>query len=77
MRWLYNITDLMDMNLSEPQEVVKGQGKAAMLQSMESKRVGHNLVIEQPHTLRMEPYVPETQESILSAMWTGHELSFK
>ena len=23
MRWLYNITDLMDMNLSKPQEVVK------------------------------------------------------
>ena len=23
MRWLYNITDLMDMNLSKPQEVLK------------------------------------------------------
>ena len=23
MRWFYNITDLMDMNLSEPQEVVQ------------------------------------------------------
>ena len=38
MRWLYRITDSMDMNLGELRE---------MLQSMESQRVGHDLVTEQ------------------------------
>ena len=40
MRWLDDITDLMDMSLSKLQEVVM-TGKAGMLQSMGSQRVIH------------------------------------
>ena len=38
MRWLDNITDSMDMNLSELQETLK-EGKPGMLQSMELKEL--------------------------------------
>ena len=38
MRWLDNITDSMDMNLSKLQETLK-EGKPGMLQSMVSQRV--------------------------------------
>ena len=46
MKWLDNITDLMDMNLSKLQETVEDQGPDR-LQSMGSQRVRHDLVTEQ------------------------------
>ena len=45
MRWLDNITDLMDMNLSKLQETVNDRGATAcqgMLQSMASQRGRHD-----------------------------------
>jgi len=41
MRWLYGITDSMDMSLGELPELVMDR-EAGMLQSMGSERVGHN-----------------------------------
>ena len=45
MRWLDNITDLMDVNLSKLQETVNDRGATAcqgMLQSMASQRGRHD-----------------------------------
>ena len=46
MRWLDCITDSMDMNSSKLQEIVERE-EPGMLQSMESKRVRHDLTTEQ------------------------------
>ena len=45
MRWLDGITDSMDMSLSKLWELVM-QGKAGMLQSMGSQRIGHDWATE-------------------------------
>ena len=41
MRWLDDVTDSMDISLSEVWEIVK-EGKPGMLQSMGSQRVRHD-----------------------------------
>ena len=46
MKWLYGITDSMDMNLRKLQENVKDR-EPGVLQSMGSQRIKHNLVTEQ------------------------------
>ena len=46
MRWLDSITESMDMNLSKLGDS-EGQESLALLQSMGSQRVGHDLVTEQ------------------------------
>ena len=53
MRWLDGITDLMDMNLSKLQEMVR-DSKAGMLQSLGLQRVGHNFEAEQQKQIRTE-----------------------
>ena len=45
MRWLNGITDSIEMNLGELQEI--GTGRAGMLQSMGLQRVGQDLETEQ------------------------------
>ena len=47
-RWLDNITDSVEVNLSKLQEIVKGR-EAGTLQSMGSQRVRHDLVTEKQH----------------------------
>ena len=50
MRWLDNITDSVDMNLSQLWEMVKDR-KSDMLLSTRSQRVRHDLATEQPQQL--------------------------
>ena len=45
MRWLDSVTDSVDMNLSELQEMMK-TGEPGMLQSMRLQRIRHDLVTE-------------------------------
>ena len=45
MRWLDNITDSVDMNLSKLQEIVRTE-EPGVLQSMGSQSVRHNLATE-------------------------------
>ena len=50
MRWLDNITDSMDVNLSKLWTTAEGRG--AWCPTVHgSQRVGHDLVTEQQHTL--------------------------
>ena len=46
IKWLGNITNSIDMNLSQLQEIVK-DGKPGVLQSMRSQRVRHDLATKQ------------------------------
>ena len=46
MRWLDGITDSMNMNLSNLQQLVWRIGKPGILQSMGSQRVGHDQATE-------------------------------
>ena len=46
MRWLDSFTNSMDLNLNKSGETVKDR-EALHVQSMESQRVGHDLVSEQ------------------------------
>ena len=50
MRWLDNITNSVDMNLSKLWEMVKDR-KSDMLLSTRSQRVRHDLATEQPQQL--------------------------
>ena len=46
MRWLDNITDSVNVNLSQLREIMEGR-KPGMLQSMGSQRVVHGLANEE------------------------------
>ena len=48
MRWLFSMTNSMDMNLSKLWEMVRTENPG-MLQSKWSQRVRHGLVTEQQH----------------------------
>ena len=45
MRWLDSITDSMDMSLGKLRQILRD--REALLQTVESQKVGHNLATEQ------------------------------
>ena len=58
MRWLDDVTDSMDISLSEVWEIVK-EGKPGMLQFMGSQRVGHNrTMVTSAFTCRLQSDMP-------------------
>ena len=57
MRWLDNIVDLMDLNLSKLLEITKGR-KAWHAAVRGVRRVGHNLATEHTHTTSDERHLP-------------------
>ena len=46
LRWLYGITDSVDMNFSKPGELAMEKGKPGVLQSMGLEVVGHDWTTE-------------------------------
>ena len=71
MRWLDSTTDSMDMNLSKLQEtawrgVWCGEGEPGVLQSVTSRRVGHDLANEQ----QVEPGLLQS----MGLQRAGHDL---
>ena len=62
MKWLDSITGLMDINLSQLQEIVKDRGAwSAVVQGV---RVWHNLVTEQQQQYAIPPSIYLISEQI-------------
>ena len=52
---MVGITDSVDMSLNKLREIEQGTGKPGVLQSLESRRVGHDVVTEQQHVQFQSP----------------------
>ena len=55
MRWLDGITDAMNMNLGKLWEIETG--RPGVLQSMGSKRLGHDMVTEQQQQQQQQGFL--------------------